>query len=412
MSALADIFDHRIDFDPDADFEAFLKSVPGKWVVYLMAGANDEPVQLLCVKNLRYSLERRLGTGEATPAPAASGGDGTDDSLQSQAAALGLSRKVNYREIVRRVYWTRVDSSFEADAAFLEVARHVFPQSYRGMFGFRPAWFVHVNPWTTFPRYTKTIEPIKQTGVHLGPIEDKHAAQKLVHLAENLFDLCRDYSILTQSPNGGPCPWRQMNKCVGPCDGSIDLDAYRQLIAYSAAVLADPADAVREHTRRMNAAAAELRFETAEKIKAYVEQLGQLGKGPFRHVRPLEKFQYVTLQRGPRAGTAKVFVITPGRIEQIACLINEPRQVGDLLRQILAAAHERREDGRRLDDNGVERIGVVAHHLFQPKARQGIFLPIETIDEKSVSKAYRDLLNQKPQDDATGEGVTKELQAL
>src|SRR5687767_15253737 len=103
------------------------------------------------------------------------------------------------------------------------------------MVGFRPAWFVHVNPGTTFPRYTKTIDPTGQTGVYFGPLEDKHAAHRLVHLAEAAFDLCRDYSILTQSPSGGPCAWRQMNKCVGPCDGTISLDAYRQVVAQSAA---------------------------------------------------------------------------------------------------------------------------------------------------------------------------------
>ena len=98
------------------------------------------------------------------------------------------------------------------------------------MTGFRPAWFVHVNPATTYPRYVKTSELARGAGVYLGPLEDKHAAQKLVHLAESLFDLCRDYSILTQSPSAGPCAWKQMGKCVGPCDGSVSLDAYRDLI--------------------------------------------------------------------------------------------------------------------------------------------------------------------------------------
>jgi hypothetical protein len=148
VSTWSHIFERRADFDPAADFEPFLKSVPGKWVVYLMANADDEPVQLLCVKNLRYSLERRLG--EAPPAPEQPAAP--VDSLHAAGVALGLSKKVNYREIVRRVYWTRVDSAFEADAVFLEAARAVFPQTYRGMFGFRPAWFVLVNPHPTFPR--------------------------------------------------------------------------------------------------------------------------------------------------------------------------------------------------------------------------------------------------------------------
>jgi excinuclease UvrABC nuclease subunit len=388
VANVPDIFDHHADFDPAGDFEAFLKSIPGKWAVYLMADANDQPVQLLCVKNLRYSLERRLGTGEPDAGP---------------------SRKVNYRDIIRRIHWRRVDSSFEADAVYLEAAREVFPKTYRGMTGMRPAWFVHVNPETTYPRYVKTIDPTGHAGFYFGPIEDKHAAQKLVHHMENLFDLCRDYSILTQSPRGGPCPWKQMGKCVGPCDGTIDLDAYRELVAFSAKVLADPQDYLRQQKTRMTQAAAELRFETAEKIKGFIEQLSQLGKGTLRHVRPLNEFTYVSLQRGPRAGTAKVFLITPGRIDEVAGIIADPSPAGDVLRQVLTLAHDRPSD---LDDIGAERIGVVAHHLFQPKAKQGVFIPLVQIDEKSILKAYRDLQNQKPQDEALGEGVTKELQAL
>src|SRR5678816_1492299 len=120
----------------------------------------------MCIRD-SYSLERRLETGEVDAGP---------------------SRKVNYREIVRRVYWRRVDSAFEADFTYLEAARAVFPKTYRGMLGFRPAWFVHVNPRTKFPRYVKTINLSTQTGMYFGPLEDKHSAQRLVHLVENVFD--------------------------------------------------------------------------------------------------------------------------------------------------------------------------------------------------------------------------------
>lgn len=385
----SETFEHHAGFDPAADFHAFLKSVPAKWVVYLLADASNKPVQLLCVKNLRASLERRLGSDQEIDGP---------------------TRRVNYREIVRHVSWRRVDSAFEADAVYLEAARQVFPQTYRGMLGLRPAWFVHVNPATAFPRYIKTNDPTGRTGTYFGPIEDKHAAQKLVHAVENLFDLCRDYSVLTQAPRAGPCAWKQMDKCVGPCDGSVSLEAYRELIAYSTRVLVDPRDYEREQTVRMRQAAAELRFEVAEKIKAYVEQVSQLGKGAFRHVRPLAQFQYVAMQRGPRAGAAKVFLVTPGQIEEVAALVAEPQWPADLLRHALGAAHAKQE--LAVDEAGAERVGVVAHHLFQPKAKQGVFLPLHAIDEKSLVKAYRDLMNQKPPEESAGEGVTKELQAL
>ena len=89
----ANLFTRHVEFDPAGDFEAFLKLVPAKWAIYLMADAENRPVQLLSVKNLRYSLKRRLG--------------GPNDE-----EIVGLSKRVDYRELIRHVYWRRVDSAF------------------------------------------------------------------------------------------------------------------------------------------------------------------------------------------------------------------------------------------------------------------------------------------------------------
>jgi excinuclease UvrABC nuclease subunit len=386
---LAHLFPCRAEFDPAGDFEAFRKSVPARWVVYLMADADDRPVQLLCVKNLRYSLERRL----------------TSDEL------LGPSKRVNYREIVRRVYWRRIDSAFEADVVYLDAARQLFPQSYQGMVGFRPAWFIHVNPDANFPRYVKTIDLSPREGTLVGPVEDKHAAARLIEQIEDLFDLCRYYNILVESPRGKACAYKEMGKCPAPCDGSISIEQYRRLVEWSLQTLIDPAEMIRQQTRRMQSAAADLKFEIAAKIKSYIDSLAQLHKGPFRHARRLQDFSYLAFQRGPRDGLAKAFLVTPGRIEEIAGVISEPLRPSELLRLAFTLAAER--SARPVDPAGAERIGVVAHHLFLAKANHGVFLPLETIDEKSVVKAYRDLLKQKPQEESPeSEGVMKELQAL
>src|SRR5262249_38085710 len=163
-----------------------------------------------------------------------------------------------------------------------------------------------------FPRYVKTIDLAKR-GTYLGPLEDKHAAARLIELAEDAFDLCRYYNVLVESPHGRACAYKEMGKCPAPCDGSISMDQYRHLIEWSAQTLADPRNFIADQKSRMQAAATELRFETAGKIKAFVDELSELGKGQFRHVRPLEDFRWLSLQRGPRDGQAKVFLITPGR---------------------------------------------------------------------------------------------------
>jgi excinuclease UvrABC nuclease subunit len=385
MGCFQGIFDNTLQFDPAGDFEPFLKLVPAKWVVYLLADEHDQPVQLLCVKNLRYSLKRRLG-GQET---------------------IGPTKRVNYRDLVRHVHWRRVDSAFEADWLYYEAARRVFPQSYQGMVGFRPAWFIHVDPDAVFPRYVKTTDLTRRPGELIGPVEDKHAAGKLIQWVEDWFDLCRYHNILLQAPHGIACAYKEMGKCPAPCDGSISMQQYRRLVEWSARTLVDPSEFLRDQTRRMQQAAADLRFETAGKIKAFIEQVSQLGKGPFRHVARLADFQYLSLQRGPRSGTAKVFLITPGRIDEVLGLIDESFQPAEVMRLALQGAAEPVAD---VTADGAERIGIVAHHLFSPKA--GVFLPLAKLDEKSIAKAYRDLQKQKVAEETEEEGVMKELQVL
>jgi excinuclease UvrABC nuclease subunit len=301
-----------------------------------------------------------------------------------------------------------VDSAFEADLVYLEIAREVFPASYRGMVGFDPAWFVQVNPENNFPRYVKTIDP-RRAGVVIGPFGDKHAAARFIQLVEDAFDLCRYYNILVEAPRGRACAYKEMGKCPAPCDGSISMEQYRELIAWSARTVVSPGEFIEEHTQRMNAAAAELNFESAGKIKQFVEQISQFGKGAFRFARRMEDFRFVSLQHGPRAGTAKVLVVCGGRVSEVAGLISEPRASADLLRAVLEEAG--RGEGE-LDERGVERMGVVTDHLFRAKRRSGVYVRLEEVEEKSFLKAYRELLKQDAVEESEEEGVVKELQQM
>jgi Mg-chelatase subunit ChlD len=188
------------------------------------------------------------------------------------------------------------------------------------------------------------------------------------------------------------------------------MTQYRELVRYSLRALDDPPEFVREQERRMNAAAAELRFETAGKIKQYIDQLKQIGKGPLRHVRPMGEFVFVSLQRGPRAGTTRVFLITPGMVEEVLGLTVETIHAGQIVRVALERAAE---CGRVVTDSiGAERVGIATHHLFSGKSGGGSFLRLDTLDEKSIGKAYRELLKQPEPQEVDGEGVIKELQSL
>ena len=201
-----------------------------------------------------------------------------------------------------------------------------------------------------------------------------------------------------------------MGKCPAPCDGSISIQQYHRLIEWSLRTLVDPADAIRTHRVRMQQAAVELRFETAAKIKAYVEQLSQLGKGAFRHARRLADFQFVSLQHGPRQGNAKLFLITPGTIQHIACVIDDSSRTSELLGCILRAASQ--QPGGSLDAIGTERIGIVSHHLFIAKQKHGVFLRLEDVTEPSLARSLSELGKRPVEPESEAEGVLKELQSL
>jgi excinuclease UvrABC nuclease subunit len=186
---------------------------------------------------------------------------------------------------------------------------------------------------------------------------------------------------------------------------------YRHMVERSAQTLVNALPVIQDNTSRMKQAAEELKFEQAKKIKSYVDSLSQLGKGPYRHVRRLRDFKFLSLQRGPKDGMAKVFLITPGQVDDVAGLIGPPDAPGDLIAAAKSQVDSTPIDS--LDQVGAERVGVASWHLFSPKATQGVFLPLDSIDEKAVIKAFRDLQKQKKEETAEEtEGITKELQAM
>jgi len=187
------------------------------------------------------------------------------------------------------------------------------------------------------------------------------------------------------------------------------MNQYRNLIELSMKTIVDPADAVREHTRRMQQAAGELRFETAAQIKKYVEQLSEFGKGPFRFVARLNEFVFLSIQRGPRANTAKVFLIVGGEICELICVLNESFRPAEVMS---AALHAVQEHTVAMTESGAERLSLVSQHLFSPKQSQGVFIQLSKIDEKGLAKAFRDLQKQKVVEETEDEGIVKELQSI
>lgn len=387
---LGRLFDGHVEIDPASSLDEALKRLPARWCVYCFADASRRPVQLLCVKNLRASVARRMGMGGSPGEP---------------------SRRINYREVVRHVFFRRVDGSLEQDLLYQDAARALFPSQYRALVPDRPAWFVHVDPDASHPRFRAVSDPRESRGRWFGPLAERQDATAAVESLEDLFDLCRYHHLLVQSPDARACPYKDMGRCPAPCDGSITLAAYRALMRLAIAFLDDPGSMVAEQERRMKEAAAELLFEEAAAIRELVEQMRDLTRGPYRWLRPVESFSFVVVQRGPRARTAKLFLATPGACEHVVSLSWGGRDPGGELADVvdaLATIGEALPQAPR-DERSVERLACVAQHLLGAKASSA-FVPLPDCDERSLRAALRELGKEPVEASASSddEGVVRE----
>lgn len=281
-------FAEEIGFEPGSDWEAFLAAVPAKWAVYLLQDGEGRPFQLLSVKNLRASLGNRLCEQP------------TDEKV----------RTIPYRQVVRRVAWQRVDSAAEAEWVYAQRCRELFPDAYRKLMAAWQLWYVSVEPEARFPRYAVTDRvEMRLAKSTFGPIATKAAAQKLVELVEDTFDLCRYHHILVQAPNGQACAYKQMHKCPAPCDGSISMGMYHLQIDQSVAAFGN-AEYAAPHVLRMRQSASAMEYELAGKIKAYVDALTALAE-----VRPVAAWPMWALLRGGSAKAFKLMRVQPGAVE-------------------------------------------------------------------------------------------------
>lgn len=386
-SALETLFDQSAEFRPDLPIAALLESVPAKWVVYLFADEAGSPFQLLCVKNLRSSLQRRLG----------------------EENELAPGRRVPYRQVVRRIWWRRVDSALEADLAYADAAEALFPTIHRQFIESRRPWWIEIFPDATHPRFVRTDHPQPEEDKRLfGPLPSKAAAGRVIETLEDAFDLCRYYHILIQAPHGAACAYKQMHKCPAPCDGSISLPMYRQMIHQAVSFLEHPADVIQQHTARMQSAAAAMQFEAAGRVKSYIQQLTEIAD---LSLRPMEELEFLAILRGPRVSQTKVLWLSPLEVRPLACLSCADEVAGNDVASLAQQQRQRRAPTGPWKQDNMDRLAMLSHALLNPQP-DAVLLPAAEASARNILEAARQVSRKRaePEAPASEEGVVRESQ--
>ncbi len=330
-----------------------LADLPARRGVFFLEGADHAPILLATAANIRSRMRYRLSP-----------------------PAEGPSRRADLREVAACVRWKLTDSHFETDWQFLELARAIYPRTYPALLGFQPAWFVHVDPQDACPWPRRTREVFAGEGQFFGPFRDKHAAQRFIEILQDVFDLCRCEQVLRQAPHGVPCVYAQIGRCRVPCAGGISLDQYRQIVAEACRCAAGDRETIHSSlTADMIRLSRQRQYEQAANCKLRLARLEELGKPEYRCIVPAERFAYVVIQRGPRRGRAKTFLVDRGAIRR-GPILAYPPPAGQLA-AILAKMGSMTARARRPGQREREIIGLVSHYLFVARERRGLAVRYE-----------------------------------
>lgn len=331
-----------------------LDALPSRAGILVMEGECATTLALLRTGNLRRAAMNRLG-------PA---------SLDSPR-----SRREDLRGYVRRVLATTVGSAFEADWAFLQLARHRLPGTYRSMIDRWQAWFAHCDPTDTFPQWVKTARPERaptgERGTYIGPFADKHSAHRFIEMLEDTFDLCRYHHILVQAPNANACAYKEMGKCPAPCDGSVTMSVYRAQVEASRQFALRPHRVREDWLQDMRARSAAMDFEAAGAVRDRLERSAKAERYEFSRIADLANFRYVVLAPSERSDWVRLFCIDRGWVAPILDMSRAAvlDQWDDLSHEVLQAVNL--PSDFIFSTSALENIAMATQHMLLPRTGAG-----------------------------------------
>ncbi|MBQ8302666.1 MAG: excinuclease ABC subunit UvrC [Clostridia bacterium] len=131
-----------------------------------------------------------------------------------------------------------------------------------------------------FPRLFVTRERKGDKSAYFGPYSGSSTAHAALDAVVQVFALptCKR-SFPKDIGKERPCIFKEMKRCVAPCDGSIDAESYRALTKSAGSVLSgNISETERQLTEKMTEAAELMEFERAAALRDSISALKRLSE--------------------------------------------------------------------------------------------------------------------------------------
>ncbi len=300
-------FAHRLDFSPE-NSDALLRSVPAAPGVFSLRGADlpdgkpGEPY-LTRAADLRRRLRRLLAPPEQL-----------DDSGNPV-----LSKRLNLRDRVRFIDYTRTGSDFESTLLLYHASRAAFgAEEARRRLRLHTPYFLRVTLSHEHPRvYATNRIGKKSLAESFGPFPSRAAAERFCDAVLDLFKLRRCHEDLEPHPDHPGCVYGEMNKCLMPCKGASATEPANPVACTPAEYAAEAArvfaffatrgqSMLDEVAAQREAASEAMDFETAAALHKHWEKVRAAALLSDELIRPVAQLRALVIQpgaQGPDSGT-------------------------------------------------------------------------------------------------------------
>jgi hypothetical protein len=311
----ASLLARRTEFSTE-DSDALLRAIPAAPGVLALRGADpaSEPY-LTRTTDLRRRARRLLAPPEA---------------LNEDGTPI-LSKRLNLRERVCWIEYTRTGSDFESTLVLYRASREAFgAEEARRRLHLHTPTFLRMTMENAYPRMYATNRLSKKAlAEFFGPFPSRAAAERYCDAVLDLFQIRRCHEDLEPFPEHPGCVYGEMKKCMAPCKAGAMQGCSREELDARYAAEAKRVFAffetrgqsmLEEIAAEREAASQAMDFERAAALHKQWEKVRAASLLADELVRPVTELRAIVVQEAvPGKGdipsdSAALFMLAHGRI--------------------------------------------------------------------------------------------------
>ena len=251
------------------------------------------------------------------------------------------SRRLNLREIVARVRYRTVGSTFEQALVLYHHAVAIHAGRHRSWMRLRPPVVVKLKLRSAYPRAYVTRRILDDGALYIGPFATRRTADAFLSDALNFFKIRRCQIRIRRDPTFPGCLYSEMKMCLAPCfAGCTDEEYGAEVVRVAQFLNTSGGSLVMELEQSRDAASAALDFERSAVVQKRIEKVAAALRLLPELARPLGELTAVVLQRSTQENAVNVFAVRRGFLAApftlaFGTIAAEPRSVEAMLRENL-----------------------------------------------------------------------------